>query len=963
MDEAKYKTHINGHIHGFVQGENNTVNFTFQNNKAEKPLFPIWHVPYYRNPFFTGREYILKQLHDKLITTKTAALPQAISGLGGIGKTQVALEYAYRYQEEFNAVLWINAISRESILQDFTEIAEIFCLPDHREKSDPNKIITIIKRWFSMHDGWLLIFDNVDDLEMLYSFMPVSSKGYILFTTRLHTAGGLAHMLKIEKMDLHEGVQLLLHRVKLLDMGTPLSEAKAKDQTEAESIITELDGLPLAIDQAGAYIEETGCQLSSYLKQYKQRKIGLLKRRGINVDHPESVVTTWSLSFESIKQTSSLAEALIYVFAFLHPDSIPKEIILNGASHLGPLFRSLMFNPTLLDESIAILLRYSFIHCNIETDTFTIHRLVQVVVKETLNKTLQHRWAKRVVQAINQNFPEVTMETWKLCERYIPQVLTCAKLIKHYDLVSPEAARLLHQAAYYLGNGRALYIEAEPLFQQALTLYEHTLGSDNLNTATTLDNLGLLYSHQCKYDRAESFFQRALMIREKVLEPEDPAIAYSLNNLALLYDNFNKSTQAEPLFQRAQAIFEKTLKPDNPDTAIVLDNLGNLHSKRGKYEEAERFYQQAAIIFEGTLEPNHPSIAINLNNQAVLYESQGKYEMAEQFYLRVLTIRQNVLGSDHLDTASILNNLANLYIKQGKYELAEQFTQQALIIRKKVLEADHPSIGQSLNSQALYYHQHGKYEQAEPLYLQVLIIYQHAFGLNHTETATILNNLAGLYSNQGKYELAEPLYQQAIAIYQQVLGANHQETAGTINNLAGLYTNQGKYELAEERYQQALKIMELTLESDHPNIALTLNNVAINYQRQGKYDLAEALFKRILTIHEKVLGADHTNIVKDLHELGKLSYVQEKYDQAESMFQRALSICEKTPSLMHIDTAKSLNALGVLYSHKGKYDQAKDLLQRSLIINKEKLGSDHHNTQVVEQNYIKIIEKINKEIL
>src|SRR3989440_2519440 len=302
------------------------------------PSLPIWNVPHRRNPFFTGREEILAHLYTILRSSKAAALTQAqaISGLGGIGKTQVAVEYAYRYRDHYQAIFWINATSRDAISADFVILATLLDLPEQQEK-DQDIVVRAVKRWLSTHTHWLLILDNVDDLEMIVDFLPVTGTGDVLITTRLQALGTIAQRIEVEKMELDEGVMFLLRRTKVLAPGTTLDQVPEERHIQATEIVMALDGLPLALDQAGAYIEETRCGLSRYLDLYGTRRKELLLRRGrFPIDHPDSVAATWSLSFQRVEQESLVATDLLRLFAFLDPEAIPEEMITLGAAELGP---------------------------------------------------------------------------------------------------------------------------------------------------------------------------------------------------------------------------------------------------------------------------------------------------------------------------------------------------------------------------------------------------------------------------------------------------------------------------------------------------------------------------------------------------------------------------------------------------------------------------------------------------
>ena len=643
------------------------------------------NIPYARNPLFTGRENVLTRLSGALKASKAAA----ISGLGGIGKTQTAVEYAYCYRDDYDTILWVKAESLESINSDFVTIAHLLNLPEKQEQ-EQHRIIEAVKRWLKNHSGWLLVLDNADDLEMVRAFLPTDGQGYILLTTRAQATRRIAQRIEIEEMDVDEGALFLLRRATIIDSNAPLDAASTTDQAKAKEISQAMDGLPLALDQAGAYIEETQWSLTEYLRLFQLRKEELLQRRGkLTTDHPESVGTTWSLAFEKVQQANPAAADLLRLCAFLDPDTIQVEIITEGASKLGSTLQQVAADPIKLNDAIGTLLAYSLVRRNPD-HTLSIHRLVQVVLKHSMNKSTQRRWAERAVRAVYQAFPEVDYGNWLSCQEYIPQVLTCNALIEQWDMVLPETSQLLNDAGYYLRES-AQYEQAEPLLQRALAIREQVLGTDDLLIADSLNELGILYHDQGKYEKVEPVYKRALAIREQVLGVDHSGTATSLNNLAELYRDQGKYEEAEPLYQRALAIDERAYGPEHPEVATDLNNLALLYYSMTKYEEAEPLYQRAISITERVLGPDHPDTANNLNNLGLLYDEKGKYEEAEPLYQRALAIRERVLGSDHPNTANSLHCLAGLYGNQGKYEEAEPLYQRALAICERVLGPNHPN--------------------------------------------------------------------------------------------------------------------------------------------------------------------------------------------------------------------------------------------------------------------------------
>jgi tetratricopeptide (TPR) repeat protein len=580
-------------------------------------LPPIWNIPFPRNPYFTGRENILKNLYDAFRTGKTAATaqPQAISGLGGIGKTQIAIEYAYRYSNDYQVGLWVRADTPQLLISDFVVVAGLLNLPE-KDVQVQNKAVEAVKRWLKEHRNWLLILDNADDLEMVSAFIPPAFGGHSLLTTRAQAMGRLAHRIELEQMEPEEGALFLLRRAGIIMESDVLDKTSDAERKKAKEISQEMDGLPLALDQAGAYIEETSCGLADYLDLYQKHGSALLKRRGgLVADHPKPVATTWSLSFEQVERVSPVAADLLRFCAFLSPDVIPEEIIVAGATKLGPHLQLVATDLSMLDEAIGVLRCFSFVRRSRDNNTLTIHRLVQAVLKASMNDEIQQQLAERTVRALNQAFLHMT--TWSQGERYLSQAQACADLINQYALVFPEAAQLLNTAASYL--------------------YDHAF-----------------------YRQAESLYQRALAIREKVLGPEHPATAESLNSLAILYRTWGRYEQAEPLYQRALAIREKVLGPEHPNTATSLNNLALLYNNQGKYEQAEPLYLRALAIRERVKGPEHPDTAINLYNLADLYRKQGRYEQARPLYRRALSISEKVLGLNHPKTANILESYTNL---------------------------------------------------------------------------------------------------------------------------------------------------------------------------------------------------------------------------------------------------------------------------------------------------------------
>jgi len=654
---------------------------TFTIPPSEGTLSPlthraVWNVPYRRNPYFTGRDDLLDLLAQQLspepqddrTTTRRVALtqPQAIQGLGGIGKTQIAVEYAYRARErgQYTHILWINAASEDALLTSFAGLAEVLPALPVKGEADQRKLVAAIKRWLEQcQERWLLIVDNADDIALVRDYLPSRGLGSIVLTTRASAVGSLARSVEVETMGFLEGTQLLLRRAQRF------ADASDEEINQAGNIVVALDHFPLALDQAGAYLEETQCSFKDYLDLYRTHRQKLLAQRGEQMtDYPNSVATTWLLSFQKVQQANPAAAELLELCSFLAPDRIPEELLKDGVAYWPAFLQQAVAGPLLFQQLIADLLKFSLVKRLVEEHALSIHRLVQAVQRDRMEFETQCHWAERAVQAINAVFPGNPQDvaTWSQCLRYLDQAQACHTLIENYGLALVVGASVLNRTGLYL-YGHASYTIAEPLYVRALSIYEQELRPQHPNIASSLDNLAELYREQGKYAEAEPLYQRALSIREQELGASHPHTATSLNNLALLYDAQEKYAEAESLYQRAFSIGEQELGANHPNTLASLNNLAALYQEQGKYAEAEPLLQRVLTLREQAFGSEHPDTADSLWWLAILYEQQQHSQEAKALYQRALSIYERTLGSEHPTTQSIQQGYTALLeaMKQG----------------------------------------------------------------------------------------------------------------------------------------------------------------------------------------------------------------------------------------------------------------------------------------------------------
>lgn len=747
---------------------------------------PLWNIQHRRNPFFTGRKEILHHLHTVFSNHHTSYVTLALSGLGGVGKTQIAIEYAYDYRDSYHAIFWLNASTRDTLSTDLTALVPSLALVQQEQEE---VMVQAVKHWLSTHTDWLLILDNVDSLEMIADFLPLQSAGNVLLTTRIQILGTLAQGIEVENMTLDEGITFLLRRAKLFESSTLLEQHTQENHLHAATIVSELGGLPLALDQAGAYIEETQCGCSQYLKRYDTYQKELLLRRGnFPLNHPDPVATTWQLSFRQIEEKWPASTELLYLCAFLDPDSIPEELLITGAPKLGPILSKVIGDPLKLDSALEPLYLYSLIRRSPETHSLTMHRLVQAVLRQNLPMTIQKQWMKRVIRALHHAFPEVNITNWTRCQQFLPQVQICIQFFDEYSLFLPEAGHLFRRAGNYAYN-RALYSRAEAFFQRALTIYEHVFSPEHLYTASGLHQLGELYRVWGRYEEAEPLFLRTLTIYKQSLPTDHLDIAHILNDLGELYHNLGRYEEAEPLFLRALSITEHIGGPDHHATFTTRHHLARLYHFQHRYKEAEYIYHQILNAQEQLLGINQVETAVILNNLAILYRTQGHHEQAKKLLLQSLQIEEELLGPDDPHTAIALQNLGVVYQKQHQYEEAEAIFQRALAIKEAAFGSEHLSTVNTMTNLASLYRMQKRYPEAKALFQKALASH---LDHEHPYTAVILQNLARLHHEERNYEEAEALYLRALTINENVFPAGCSNMKTVLQSLTELYRTLGR---------------------------------------------------------------------------------------------------------------------------------------------------------------------------
>ena len=723
-----------------------------------------------------GRAEVLAQLDQQLQQNDRVAI-STLTGMGGIGKSELALQYAWQEwpkQAYRGGICWLNVADSDpglSILS-FAQIHLGLTLPEEGELVE--RVRFVWQGWLkNKKDQTLIIFDDVRDYQQIKDYLPpqADQRFKVIITTRLKELSATIQTLHVDILQPEAALDLLRSYV---------TDGRIDDQLEQANLLCrDLGYLPLALELVARLLRRRTNWTVAKIRE-KLAENGLADQSLIKNPKFDSEMTAerglnaaFDLTWQELEGEPNAQKLAMYLSLFaLAP--FPKKLI-DG-----------LFTEADEDE-IEEWLTDSLVHLNLVkplgNDWYELHTLIRHYLRDKLEASEVMETAKKaycmvMVKVAKTIEYTLTLEDVARIEPFIDHLKIAAEELYQWldddDLLYPFTGL----SRFYRGQG--LYNKAIPYFEQCLRLTEQRLEADHPDVAASLGILAELYKSQGRYTEAEPLYLRSLFISEKKLGADHPRVAKSLNNLGYLYDSQGRYTEAEPLYLRSLAISEKKLGADHPDIAISLDNLAVLYRNQGRYTEAATLHLRSLAISEKQLGADHPDIAISLSNLAELYRIQKRYAEAEPLYLRSFSIMEKQLGVDHPYFANSLNNLAALYNSQGRYAEAEPLFLRSFSIMEKQLGADHPDVAQSLNNLAELYRTQGKYEEAELLYLRSLSIREKQLGADHPDVAQSLNNLALFYNDQGNYAEAQTLSQRAFAIYQQKLGDQHPQTQNSL---------------------------------------------------------------------------------------------------------------------------------------------------------------------------------------
>jgi tetratricopeptide (TPR) repeat protein len=656
---------------------------------AAPPGGPPFVVPYPPNPLFTGREAELARI-GALLDSGAAV---AVVGTGGLGKTQLAAEYALAARARYpGGVFWLNMEQPEGIAGQVADLAgpRGLNLPAAPALDFQGKRDAVRAAW-EEPVARLLIFDNLEDLAVWREWRPKGGGSRVLITSRRQPWGATSGVeaLPLPPLGRPASQELLLSpRAKGKKTTAAALLAGPATATDADAICEALGDLPLALALAGAYLETTpSATLARYRADIEAAPLARLETpldEPLPTGHEASILKTFALSYDKLdanKPDDALARTLLHRAALLAPAPIPRRLLLRAAG-LDPADA---YAQEQADHALRRLAALGLIE-DLGDEGVRLHRLLAAYARHRASAPAEDSAA--VEQALIDEVQALNMEVFLLRSR---------PYLSHLQQAAEDAKQRQDESAVSLLNslGRLLQAQgdlagAQSYYEYALEICKQALDPNHPRTATSLNNLGTLLQDQGDLAGALQYYKRALAIREQTLGPLHPDTAQSLDNLGVLRLSQSDTDAAWEYFQRARDIRALALDQNDPANAISLTNLGMLSCDEGDLEEAAPLLKAALALREQTLEPNHPAIAISLNNLGYLLQMQGDLEGARLYHIRALAIWKQALGPTHPNTARSLNNLGALLYAEGNLAAARPLAEGALTIVEQVLGPNHP---------------------------------------------------------------------------------------------------------------------------------------------------------------------------------------------------------------------------------------------------------------------------------
>jgi tetratricopeptide (TPR) repeat protein len=607
-----------------------------------EPFLPV------RNPKLAGRQDVLAEISQHFLAGLKSVV---ICGLGGVGKTQVALEYFYeaRLAGKHKLTAWIRADSQQKITEDLAALAPALGI---ETDEPPGLLAKHVMEALTLAQDWLLVFDNAEGQDEMREWLPAGD-GQVLITSR-HSSwlDTVETVLELDVFSREESIDFLCARM------------RDKDRRTAGELASELGGLPLALAQAAAFIDATGTSTAEYLNLYREPKTARLlrdddRRPG---DYESSVARTWELTYRKLKKEDQQAAGLLELCAFLDPDEIDPDLLATAAMS-DPVLAAFLADPLKRTLAAGSLLKISLARrLRPGEPPFQVHRLVQAVTRDYLEADELAAWLSRAVTLLTAAFPDPgDSRSWLHCARLAPHIMAVTSHVGGYPDIAIASGKLLNDVAFYF-QVTAQFAVARASLTRALTLQKDALGADHAEVARTLGNLSSLLAELAELDEAERCLDRALAIFEAAPQPDQVRIGRALGSLGIIRSKAGRLEEARDAQERAVRIKEKALGPDDLDVARTVSNLGTVYRKLGRLDEAVAAQLRALAIIEAAGQGNSFDAANCRTNLAETLRDRGQLQLSDAVdnFERALGIAEAALGPANQDNAQVAYILVQL---------------------------------------------------------------------------------------------------------------------------------------------------------------------------------------------------------------------------------------------------------------------------------------------------------------
>jgi tetratricopeptide (TPR) repeat protein len=672
-------------VRGVVNIEEFPMPTVVKGKFAEIPA--VWNLFYSRNPYFVGREHLLNDLHRGFAAQANARRRQVLVGVGGVGKTAIAVEYAYANAADYDIIWWVRAETRSMMAVDMGALAARLT-SDGRLIDDIADAWRIARRLLEQRDRWLLIFDNAQRSEDLAEFLPRNPAGRVLVATSNMSWEPASEALLVDRWTRRESLDFLNRR--LADAGG------AGSGEVADKLSAALSDLPLALEQAAATIEQTQTTPAEYLADFENYWAELLGKGRPVGSYSTAIAMAWELSFRKIEQIDPEAADLLMLCSFFAPGEIPLWMIHEASSQLPSDLANVAADPAALHNALATLEKFSLVRV---TDKWiSIHGVLAALTQDRMDGQARSEWAMSALRVATSAFPYDSQDhlTWPRCAQTLPHVLSAAMNAQRAGLLPGETAELLSKVGRYLLK-MANYTEAQSVLELALPLAQSTFGRASGPAADVANNLGRVLHHKGDLQRASEMLEWALSVDQSIYGDSDPHWATTANNLAMTLAVCGKPREARTQFERALEIYQSHYHGDHPKIASVMNNLGFVLAQLGETATARQRFERALMITEETAGQTHPQAACIAVNLADVYRSENRHDEARRLYERALRIDENAFGSSHPSVARDLSRLGHLHRQLGDQPAAVRHLERALAVAESCYGPDQQQIAPFLN--------------------------------------------------------------------------------------------------------------------------------------------------------------------------------------------------------------------------------------------------------------------------